>query len=230
MIEGLGSAGETPETAGTVPGTGWLADVPHDKVAAMRRFLQGWYADVPPVQPEEQETPMRLPAALTAFYELAAHRPVIYGGHNRIYAPHELEYDEDEGGVVFAAENQGVWVKVIDPDEDDPEVFDDGEPDPEPLSGFLLQFALVEAVMSAPHAGHAEITGEQRDRFVAGLAQVPLAPATFPEQDTTIHVAPGLVAISYPSGDGFQLSVASRQGAALDPVRNPGFTWEAFTG
>jgi hypothetical protein len=212
------------------PGIEWLAAVPHDKVAAMRAFLQGWYADVPPAQPEAHETSMEVPPALAAFYELAAHKPVIYGVHNRVYPQHELEFDEDEDGVVFAAENQGVWVKVIDPEEDDPEVYDDGEPDEEPLSGFLLQFALVEAVMSAPYAGHAEITDEERDRFVARLEPVPLAPATFPEQDTSIHVGPGLVAITYPAEDGFQLSVGSRQGAALHALREPGFAWESFTG
>ena len=31
----------------------WLTDVPTDKIAAMRAFLDGWYADVPPVEPEE---------------------------------------------------------------------------------------------------------------------------------------------------------------------------------
>jgi hypothetical protein len=219
-----------PLSAQPVPDIDWLADVPQNRVAALHAFLDAWYADVPPVEPAEHQAPMRLPGALAAFYGLAARRPVIFGVHNRIYPPHELAYDEDEGGVVFAAENQGVWVKVIDPEEDDPEVYDDGEPDPEPLSGVLLQFALVEAVMSAPYAGHAEITAEQRDRFVTGLTRVPLAPATFPERDTSIHVAPGLVAISYPYDDGFQLSVGSRQGAALRALRDSGFAWDSFNG
>jgi hypothetical protein len=211
-----------------VPGIDWLADVPHDRVAALCVFLEGWYADVPSVQPEVQKTPMRLPAALAAFYGLAARKPVIYGVHNSVYPPHELAYDEDEGGVVFAAENQGVWVKVIDPEQEDPQVYDDGEPDWEPLSGVLLQFALVEAVMSAPYAGHAEITERQRDHFVAGLARVPLGPATFPGQETSIHVAPGVVAIIYPYEDGFQLRVGSRHSAGLRALRDPGFAWESF--
>ncbi|GIE83066.1 hypothetical protein Aph02nite_90160 [Actinoplanes philippinensis] len=221
----LGGGTPAPEAAGA-----WLADVAHDRVAALRGFLQSWYADVPPVQPEKTEAPMPLPAALAAFYELAARRPVIYGVHNTVYPPHELEYDEDEGGVVFAAENQGVWVKAFDPEEQDPLVYDDGEPDEERLGGVLLQFALVEAVMSAPYAGHALISEEQRDRFVAGLTRVPLAPATFPEQDTVIHVGPDLVAISCPEDDGYQLSVASRRRAALAVLRDPGFAWESFTG
>jgi hypothetical protein len=65
---------------------------------------------------------------------------------------------------------------------------------------------------------------------VARLTRVPLAPATFPEHDTTIHVAPGLVAVTFPSEDGFQLSVASRHGAALHALRDPDFDWEAFNG
>ncbi|SDS85235.1 hypothetical protein SAMN04489716_1793 [Actinoplanes derwentensis] len=186
----------------------------------MRAFLNDWYADVPPVAPEELDSPVPVPAALEVFYQLAARKPVIYGVHNSVYPPHELEYDEDEGGVVFAAENQGIWVKVINPEDDDPTVYDDGEPDPEPLSGVLLQFVLVEAAMSAPHTAHFEITEQQRDRFVAGLTRVPVSPASFPEQDTIIHVAPGIVAISYPSGDGYQLSIGSRHESPLLNVTN----------
>ncbi|GAA1617461.1 hypothetical protein GCM10009828_051970 [Actinoplanes couchii] len=189
----------------------WLAAVPHDKVAAMRGFLDVWYADVPTADPTEIDSPVPLPAALTAFYERATRKPVIFGVHNSVYPPHELEYDEDEGGVVFAAENQGAWAKVIDPDDEDPEVYDDGEPDPEPLSGVLLQFALVEAVMSAPYATHEEVTRAERDELLTGLTRVPLSPASFPEHGTLLYAGPGVVALSYQSEAGHQVLTGRRR-------------------
>ena len=197
----------------------------------MRAFLDGWYADIPPSRPARRGAFEGLPTALAVFYELVTRRREIYGVHNKVYPPHELAYDGDHGGVPFAAENQGVWVKAYDPDKgDDPPVYDDREPDPEPLSGVLLQFVLIEAVMSAPYTGYATITEEQRDRFLAGLTRVPLHPSTFLGEDTTLHVAHGLVAASYPGVDGFDLWVGSRQGTALRPLREPGFAWKSFNG
>jgi hypothetical protein len=64
---------------------------------------------------------------------------------------------------------------------------------------------------------------------VAEPDRVPLAPATFPEQDTTIHVAPGPIAITCPYRDRFRLSVANPRSAVLDALRDPGFPWPAFT-
>ncbi|BCJ48204.1 hypothetical protein GCM10010168_25640 [Actinoplanes ianthinogenes] len=218
-------AGDEP-----VPGVGWLLDVQHDRVAALREFLTGWYADVPEQEPDGIEPSMELPEPLRVFYELAARKPIIYGTQDTVRRPEELEYDDDFDGVPFADENQGVWTRVINFDLDDPPVYDDGEPDAEPLSGFLLQFALIEAVMSAPYAGQAELTEAERDRFVEGLIPVPLAPARFPVDPTRIYVAPGLIALTFPSDEAFGLTVAGRRRSALREVREPGFAWANFTG
>ncbi len=217
-----------PAAVQPVPDVDWLTDLPRDRTAALRRFLTGWYADVPEQEAEPVRSAVPLPEPLLAFYELAARRPVIYGTHNRVDPPGALYYD-DWGRVPFAAENQSVWGRSFDPGEDDPRVWGDGLPDRERLSGFLLQFALTEAVFEAPYAGHAELSEEQRDRFVRKLTPVPLAPAPIPEEPTRIFVAPGLVAITFPF-EGTQLSIASRQRAALREFRDPGFTWDAFNG
>ncbi|GAA4606663.1 hypothetical protein BJY16_005941 [Actinoplanes octamycinicus] len=212
-----------------VPGVGWLLDVPHDRVAALREFLTGWYADVE-AEPPGEEPPIELPEPLRAFYELAARKPILYGTQDQIRRPEELEYDEDFGGVPIADESQGCWTRVINVDADDPVVYEDGEPDAEPLSGFLLQFALIEAVMSAPYAAQAELTEGECDRFLERLIPVPLAPARFPADPTRIFVAPGIVAITFPGEDGVGLTVGSRQRSALCEVREPGFDWTDFNG
>ncbi|GGN36450.1 hypothetical protein GCM10010109_61420 [Actinoplanes campanulatus] len=231
-----------PTPVQDMPGIDWLAEATHDRVAALRGFLTGWYADVEPIPASSQPTSMRLPEPLADFYRLAAEKPIIYGVHNRVVKPGELRLSD--GLVAIAHENQGVWTKLIDPSQDDPVMENHGDLgwfDPvtgvsvapadtiERLSDFLLQFALVEAVMSAPFAGHATISVTDLERVAERMRMLPLPPANFPENPTRIYVAPGLVAIAFPF-EGLQLSVASRQRCALREWRNPGFEWDAFNG
>ncbi|WP_435122560.1 hypothetical protein [Micromonospora tulbaghiae] len=127
--------------------------------------------------------------------------------------------------MVFAAGNQGVWVALIDPTDDDPVVWYDGGPERlrerERLSGFLLQFALNEAVNTSPFTGFATVTMEALDRFVVDLVPVPLQPMRVPGDPTRHWVAPGLVAMAADYGEsGIWLSVGSRQRSALRP-RSP---------
>ncbi|WIM92763.1 hypothetical protein ACTOB_004718 [Actinoplanes oblitus] len=208
-----------------MPGVGWLLDVPHDRVAALRGFLTGWYADVPEREPDGEPS-IELPEPLRVFYELAARRPIVYGSQDEIRRPDELAYDEDFGGVPIAEESQGVWTRVITLGADDPLVYDDAEP----LCGFLLQFALIDAAISAPYAGQAELTEAECDRFVERLIPVPLAPARLPADPTRIYVAPGLVAIVFPTGDRIGPTVGSRWRSALHELREPGFDWASFDG
>ncbi|GAA4607996.1 hypothetical protein BJY16_006621 [Actinoplanes octamycinicus] len=231
-----------PTLVQDLPGIEWLAEVPQDRAAALRGFLTGWYADVAATPTSNEPTSMRLPEPLADFYRLAAEKPVIYGVHNRIVTPGELQYSK--GKVTIATENQGVWAKLIDPSQDDPivenrgcfgwsdPVTGDSAPPPgtiERLSQFLLQFALVEAVMSAPFVGHATISVTDLAHVTERMRMLPLPPANFPENPTRIYVAQGLVAIAFPD-EGLQFSVASRQRCALREWRNPGFEWDVFSG
>lgn len=220
-----------PARAQRVPGIDWLTLLPHDRVAALQAFVEGWYADVAPSGTEEPDAAMALPAPLRAFYRLAAREPLLYGVHNEIFRPGDLEYDEDEGGVVFAAENQGVWTKVIDPDEADPVVYDDGEPDDESLSGFLLQFTLVEAVMAAPYQATAELTAQQWARLGQQLTPVPLAQPAFVDTTAALHVTPGLVVLTYELSEGrVKLMAGTLQRPVLSKLQEPGVEWHSFKG
>ncbi|SCE94619.1 hypothetical protein GA0074695_2356 [Micromonospora viridifaciens] len=223
-----------PTPALPVPGIGWLDDVPQDLTRALRSFLTAWYADVPVVPAAPHRAAMKLPPALLAFHDIAAGREEILGRQDFIEPLDRIEYLDDEPLVVFAAENQGVWVALIDPTDDDPVVWYDGGPqrlrERERLGGFLLQFALNEAVNTSPFGGFATVTPESLDRFVEDLVPVPLQPMRVPGDPTRHWVAPGLVAMAADYGEsGIWLSVGSRQRSALRPLRSR-LDWEHFNG
>ncbi|MFE9957177.1 hypothetical protein [Micromonospora sp. NPDC005299] len=223
-----------PTPALPVPGIDWLDDVPQDLTRALQSFLIGWYADVPMPPAPPPRAAMTLPPPLLAFHDIAAGREELLGRQDFIEPLDEIEYLEDEPLVVFAAENQGVWVASIDPTDDDPVVWYDGGPERlrerERLGGFLLQFALNEAVNTSPFSGFATITPEVLDRFVEDLVPVPLQPMRVPGDPTRHWVAPGLVAVAADYGEsGIWLSVGSRQRSALRPLRSR-LDWEHFNG
>ncbi|MEU4715625.1 hypothetical protein AB0F73_18465 [Micromonospora purpureochromogenes] len=224
----------TPIPTLPVPGIDWLDNVPQDLTRALRSFLTAWYADMPVLPATPQHAAMKLPAPLLAFHHIAAGREEILGRQDFIEPLDRIEYLEDEPLVVFAAENQGVWVALIDPTDDDPVVWYDGGPqrlrERERLSGFLLQFALNEAVSTSPFTGFATVTTEVLDRFVEDLVPVPLQPMRVPGDPTRHWVAPGLVAMAADYGEsGIWLSVGSRQRSALRPLRSR-LDWEQFNG
>ncbi|MFF4894367.1 hypothetical protein [Micromonospora chersina] len=216
-----------------LPSLDWLRFLPHDPVAASREFVAGWYADIPPGVDAPGDVDRPLPEPLLAFYRAAAGREEVYGLYNQILSADELE-DEDDGLVQFGAENQGVFVMLLDPTEADPRVQYSGlhaDHEREPLSAFLLQFLLCEASYSSPFGGFATVTAEQAQRLIEPLRQLPLQPMRWPGDPTQHYVAPGLVVATATSPDGsVEVYAGSRHRSALRPLRDPGFAWERFDG
>ncbi|MGC1214333.1 MAG: hypothetical protein WA890_24125 [Micromonospora sp.] len=207
-----------------LPGIGWLDDVPQDLTRALQSFLTAWYADVPVAPATPHGAAMKLPPPLLAFHDIAAGCEEILGRQHFIDPLDEIEYLDDEALVVFAAENQGVWVALIDPTDDDPVVWYDGGPERlrerERLSGFLLQLALNEAVSTSPFTGFATVTPESLDRFVEDLVPVPLQPMRVPGDPTRHWVAPGLVVTAADYGEsGIWLSVGRHPGCGRGTSR-----------
>jgi len=226
----------TPEES--LPGVDWIDLLPRNRTGALHTFVTNWYAALSSGF-AEPDTPTlvvpRLPAPLVDFYRTAAGRPQILGIQNTIFPPHDIRPYGDSGLVCFGSENVGVFQLLMDPTVADPPVLYDvlagGRlvTEREPLSGYLLQFVLLEAAVQGPYGGSASLNQQQVQRFVSHLQPVPLRPLRIPADPTEFYVAPGLVAMISKCGDDwFELNVGSRCRSALRPMREPGFAWNIF--
>ncbi|MEV7860297.1 hypothetical protein AB0O86_16025 [Streptomyces hirsutus] len=225
-----------------LPGLEWLSDVNGNRATALEQFITGWYPTMPeaPGPPSAQPPTLDLPERLRHFYHLARRHPGSLGVQNRIFPASNLRTDPN-GILVFGEENQGgfVWSlpQTLGGRESDPTVWFRGYDEPpiaeqEPLSGFLLQFALFEAAMGAeylalPH----EPTAQQVERLIEGLHPVPLRPFC-PWYPTRFYVAPGLVLhVSDPEGDdNFSVWAGAAHRSALAPLTNVAIEWNQFDG
>ncbi|MFD6464657.1 hypothetical protein [Streptomyces goshikiensis] len=142
--------------------------------------------------------------------------------------------------LVFGVENQGgffwslLW--TLDGAEADPTVWFrefDEEPiaEQEPLSGFLIQFSLFEASMSADYlALPRRLTVAQVARLTEALHLVPLGPF-WPWAPTHFYVAPGLVVhVSSEDGEEFDVWAGARHRSALAPLADLPVDWIRFDG
>jgi hypothetical protein len=155
----------------------------------------------------------------------------VLGTQNALYPPDQLRTDPDEGLLVFAAENQGNFTWQIDPTEADPTVWlvragVAPVAEREPVSGFLVQFCLFEAIAAAPWHAYAwstfvDVTGE--------LAEVPLEPWHWPGDPTRFFVGPDLVlCTSAVDADEFAVLVGARTPEALRPLAKSDVQWDVF--
>ncbi|MFC6022072.1 hypothetical protein ACFP2T_38655 [Plantactinospora solaniradicis] len=218
------------------PGVEWLAHLPDDPGAALRDFLIGWYADLP-ADVSFPAPAVPIPAALQAFYDLAAGRTDILGQRDAIYPPDRLEIGGEDDRIVVGVENQGVWEILIGRDDPDPTVYYHGAggapvvAERESLGAYLLLFSLAEAAVTSPVGGHAVLDNQQFERFIRHLVPVPLRPLSVPADPTHLYVAPGLVALTADlHGDGTHVFIGARQRASLRPARDWTTAWSRFNG
>ncbi|WP_431961252.1 hypothetical protein [Actinacidiphila sp. bgisy160] len=232
-----------PHPAATRPGLEWLDHVNGDRALALEQFVTGWY----PATADDAEPPVvpggyvDLPAGLAQLYELAMRRPGVLGVQNRMVEDLGRETDRCGDMRVIGVENQGGfrWSTLWTPGEpeDDPTVWHRVHDEPpvaenEPLSGFLLQFALDEAATGADYVAVAHgITGAEVEPLTRELRPVPLRPFE-PGSATRFHVAPGLV-LSVSKGwseDRFNVQAGATDRGALGLLPHDGVGWLAFDG
>ncbi|MFY1698295.1 hypothetical protein [Solwaraspora sp. WMMA2101] len=216
--------------------TQWVTLVATDRVAALRDFVAGWYADVPAhptATGDADRGDVAVPPPLRQFYRAAAGRAVVYGVQNAIRPVDRLVPDAD-GWVGFADENQGAFTLRYRPGPVDPPVrCDDGRTavdEAEPLSGVLLQFVLSEAAVGAPVGGFGWLGPTALHRLTSALRTVPLAPAGWRGGPVSLHAGPGLVvAVAAADSDGdHHVFVGARHRPALDRLRPLDLPWEEF--
>lgn len=158
----------------------------------------------------------------------------MLGSQNGVYAPDELRTHPDEGLLVFAAENQGNFSWLIDPAEEDPVVWMlplHGTPvaEREPLSGFLVQFCLFEAMMAGTSlAGDPMVSPEQARQVTESLLEVPLAPWQWPVDPSRFFVAPDLVLYAGEYSDHVEIMAGARTPAALAPLTATDISWDVY--
>ncbi|MFE1877008.1 hypothetical protein ACFW9N_40195 [Streptomyces sp. NPDC059496] len=230
-----------PGTPPALPSLGWLDHVETEPGRALELFVTSWY----PTEAEPRPAaaiPGSVPPALADFYRLAEKHPAILGGQNFLAPPAELTTDERAERLVFGTENQGGWEWSIPWDLDaadaDPEVWltEEVEPVPEqePLSGFLLQFSLYEASMTAPYKAFSRALPRQLlPRLESCLHRLPLRPFLSPISPNDFLVGPGVIAHVSPgwqNEDEVDVWIGARHRSALRPLREVGIPWSRFDG
>ncbi|MER6504740.1 hypothetical protein ABT218_36910 [Streptomyces sp. NPDC001455] len=233
VLDEVRPTGPSPQT----PSLDWLTQIGEDPVTALGHFACAWYPRPVPAPVTPGAVPADLPRALREFYRLAHQRPEMLGRQNRILPATELRTGADPRRVVFGEENQLCFHWELDPAEADPVVWLTAAEDSaerEPLSGFLMQFSLFEAMTGAPYQAHAWYTPVPEplmQDLTDRLRSVPLRPWRWPADPTTFHVAPGLIACTSDLGDGMsEITIGAQHRGALRPYGELGIDWSSFDG
>jgi hypothetical protein len=149
LLDRVRPVGSAPEQ----PLLDWLGLLPADPLAALERFVAGWYADVVPVG-DRPAAPGALPwESLRVFHRAAAGRSEVYGASLHIYAEPAEARNHPDGMVAFGQESDGVFTLLADPAKADPTVYYDGLgegvlAEHVRLSDYLMLFALAQASMA----------------------------------------------------------------------------------
>ncbi|WP_158791125.1 hypothetical protein [Streptomyces sp. NRRL WC-3549] len=228
-----------PTTPPGLPGLEWLDHVNTDRGKALELFVKGWF---PATGTDGLVTdlPGSVPWALADFYHLAARHPAVSGRQNTILPASGLRPDNSAERLVFGVENQGCWTWSFPwqpgATDTDPTVWledDHPVPEQEPLSGFLLQFLLHEAALTAPYLALShDVPRDSLPTLEGCLQRVPLRPFLSPVAPRDFLVAPGLVAdvTADRDEDKLQVWIGAAQRSALHPLRRLDIPWRTFDG
>ncbi|TDD87332.1 hypothetical protein E1293_07955 [Actinomadura darangshiensis] len=224
-----------PSTApAALPGLEWLDHLDGDRATALRRFIEGWYPT--PTDAPELAVSVEVPTALAEFYRLAHGRPHVLGVQNFICPPGELR-TAGKGLLEFGYENQGGFWWALAPADDDPIVWTIESPtqrhaERERLSGFLIQFSLHEAVMSAPNIAWTDpIPWPVARRLTDTMRRVPLKTWLWSQYETSFYAAPGLIARVSDQGEGqCNIRAGATHRSILRSLAHLGVPWKGFDG
>ncbi|MGI5328374.1 hypothetical protein [Actinomadura nitritigenes] len=170
-----------PSEPETLPNLDWLTHMAVSPLEALTQFVEGWFPETYQDLGEFVAAPWDVPEPLAVFYRLARHRPALLDVQNRLRPPHRWQ-ERHDGLIAFGDENQGGFIWLFDRSHPDPVVWIDQDGyglrrEHQPMSGFLLQFALYEAMMNAPYkALRADLAAEHIDKLTAALTPVPWEP------------------------------------------------------
>lgn len=225
-----------PSEPETLPNLDWLAHMTARPLEALTRFVEGWFPETYQDLGELVAAPWNVPEPLAVFYRLARHRPALLGVQNRLRPPHRWR-ERHDGLIAFGDESQGGFIWLFDPSHPDPEVWIDQDGyelrrEHRPMSGFLLQFALYEAMINAPYkALRTDLAAEHVDKLTAALTPVPWEPWRWPNDSTRFYVAPGMIAETTDQRHGNTSAwVGAVHRSVLRPLGQLGIPWTDFDG
>ncbi|MDG4808730.1 hypothetical protein O7634_18450 [Micromonospora sp. WMMD1120] len=219
-----------------LPDLTWLANVRSAPATALRQFVEGWVPATAEDLGEFAASGWTVPEPLAAFYRLARRRPALLGQQNFLRRPEKWRLAHN-GLIEFGHENQGGFVWLFDPSDDDPAVLIDQDdyglrPEHERMSGFLVKFAVYETMMNAHYLALSnELGAEHVELVTAGLTPVPWEPWRWPNDSTRFFVAPGLIAEVTDSWHGeFSVWIGAAHRSVLRPLGGLGIPWRRFDG
>ncbi|MEU8660062.1 hypothetical protein [Actinoplanes philippinensis] len=216
----------------------WVDQVETDPVKALESFVLGWF-------PAEEAEPVEiddLPEALAAFHRLARLRPAIHRFHDPVLEKPRRSSGPFGDRLVFAFwDGAGMDWSLSwppEPGDTDPRVWLTEDPDTdeaqaileeEPLSRFLLQFTLNEAMIAAPYnAWTFCMPLADLDGLWGMLRPVPLSPFLPTYSAERFFVAPGLLAQVSTGGSEAVVSFGALHRETLTPLLAHGFRWSRF--
>ncbi|MGW7367949.1 hypothetical protein ACWGI8_32145 [Streptomyces sp. NPDC054841] len=232
---------------GPVPDVDWVDHVDAGPIRALESFVLGWFSAEEPVSAEEDATAERgnLPEALVAFYRLARLRPALHRFHDWVPEQPRRAGGPHGDRLVFAVAHQGVRDWSITwppkgPDKADPRVWLAEDPyleepetilEQEPLTRFLLQLTLYEALNAAPYRASTYCMPTARlDSLWSMLRPIPLSPFLPTYTAETFFVAPGLLMSASMDENEAVVSFGALHRGTLTPLLEHGFHWFHFDG
>jgi hypothetical protein len=177
-----------------------LREVPAD---AVTRFIDTWHGPADGALPDLP--PGSLPDAVRRVASLAEARPSVVVQNHLVDDP---DWGRDGNRRVFYVENQGVYVWATDGGGSDPVVWgrlnepsERWQAEREPLSRFLLQMIVFEAIMGAPYAAAASwITLPQLEATVGPLERLPWGSWRWPAEPSWFYAGADVLAFANPNG------------------------------
>jgi hypothetical protein len=167
-------------------------------------FLDDWHGTPAARASDDDGLRVAVPDALRAFYGAVARQPDAIV-QNRLIPPQELRPDGDR--FVFYVEGEGVYEWATQAGEGDPPVYgrfnepgEAWEQEREPLSRFLVQVAMFEAVMGAEHhASAAWLAADATEQVLSTLVELPYGAWRWPSDPTRFFGREDVLAVVAPN-------------------------------
>jgi hypothetical protein len=203
----------------------------------LRRFVETWHG--PPTHGTDRVEVDALPPPLAELAAIAVAWPSAIVQNELVLDPEPMAND---GRRLFYVENQGVYLWAIDPRGPDPVVWgrfnDTGEPwlaEREPLSRFVVQVALFEAIFGAPHgASAAWVALPQLELVVSPMELLPFGSWRWPSEPSWFYAGADILCFACPNSpqprgptDQWSVAVAARTAEPVAYLRQlTGIRWD----